>query len=210
MFKILADIEISRSQQVLTNQYFARLDPEKISREHSLFLGLGLYRQTHNLPAYFATLHSQPPHSDLQPEASRPRAPGIEVKHAIARLVLGHMAVPIDDGRESSSLRFQIERSQIVQNVDRNPTDFHHFGLGQTPRPGRLVDVPANRRERCDRRQLLENLRRAHIASMNDAVAPAQRLNRLRPKQSMRVGDNADDDALPQFLIPLMSRFISA
>jgi len=155
--------------------------------------------QWHDFSPNPRSLDDQPSHADGQFEPPRPSAPGIEIKNAIARLVLGYVAVPINYCLESGGLRFEIELRKIVQHVNRDPSDLDYFRLRQLARPCCLVDVSANRGHGRDECKLVENFRIADIARVNDVLRSAQCFERFRPQQAVGVGDDADEDGSSQF-----------
>src|SRR6202012_15315 len=56
------------------------------------------------------------------------------------------------------------------------------------PGPRALVVVPANRPDRRDSAELGQHLRSANITAMNDQLAAGQKLNGLRPYQTVGIG----------------------
>ena len=116
------------------------------------------------------------------------------------RLLLRNMAVSRDHNSESGSFRFQIELRQIVQHINGNAAELDNLSFRQLPCPRPSIDIAANRRHGRNRRELLKNLRRANVSCVNDVLGPAQRLQRLRTKQPVRVGDDADQNGRSQSL----------
>jgi hypothetical protein len=139
------------------------------------------------------------PHAHRQFEAPRAGAAGIEVEHAGARLLLGNVAVARDHHMETGRFGFEVERREIVQHVDGEAIHFEHFRLRKLARPSAGVDVATHRgdgRNSCER---LQNFRRTDIARVNDALRTAQRRKRFRPKQSVSIGNDADEDGSSRF-----------
>ncbi len=141
-----------------------------------------------------ASLNGQSAHTHGKVKPSRARAAGIEIKHTAARLLLRSVTVAGDHGAESRRFGLQIEFRQIVQYVDGNAGDLDCLGFRKFARPCSLIDVAADGGHRRDRCQHFEDLGRAHIARVNDMVGAAQGLDRFGPKQSVGVGDDADED----------------
>jgi hypothetical protein len=81
---------------------------------------------------------------DRQLESSRAGAAGIEVEDAVLCLLLGHVAVTVDDHAETRGFRLEIELGEIVENVDRDAGKLDYFGLGQFLRPRGGVDIAAD------------------------------------------------------------------
>jgi len=99
-----------------------------------------------------------------------------------------------DYDSESSGFRFEIELSQVMQDVDRDAPEFDDLSLWQFARPRTLVDVAADRGQWSKSGELLENLRIADIPGVNDVLRPAERLKSFRSKQAVGIGDDADSN----------------
>ena len=98
-----------------------------------------------------------------------------------------------------------------MQDVNRHAAEFDNFGLGEPPGPAAFVDVAANGSEGCNCCQFFENFGIADIPGVNDVVRAAQRSDRFRTKQPVRVGDDADENGSPQlFRFLPINWFISA
>ena len=63
------------------------------------------------------------------------------------------MTVAGDHDCKSRSFRFQIELSEIVEDVDRNTSDFEDLCLRKLVRPRVFVNITANGRDRRDGRE---------------------------------------------------------
>ena len=146
-----------------------------------------------DLPRNFAVLHSQPPHRHRQPESSRPRAPRIEIKHAILHLRPGRMRMPAHHHLKSRSFRFEIQLVQIVKNVDRDAACFEHIRDGNLAGPGVAINIATNRGNRRNLSQLLQNGWVTDVTRMNDVVRTAKSSQGFRAKQAVSIGNDADD-----------------
>lgn len=146
-----------------------------------------------NLPADVASIDDQLSYTDRQLESPRARAARIEVKHSVARLLLGDVAVAANHDVESRSFRFQIELGQVVQHVDGRAAEFDDFGLRKLARPPTFIDVASDRGERRQRRQLLNDLGIANIACVDDVFRPTQNSDSFRTKQAVCIRDDADE-----------------
>jgi len=102
------------------------------------------------------------------------------------------MTVAGDHHLESSGFGFQIELSEIVEDVDRDASDFENFRLGELARPRIFVDVAANSSDRRDGRERLQDSRIADVSGMNDVLGTSQGFYCFEAKQAVRVGDDAD------------------
>ena len=145
-----------------------------------------------DLCAYPSAFNHQYPHADRQFKPSRSGAAGIEVEHAAAPLLHWPVAVPEDDHMEPGGLRLEVKPREIVQDIDRHAADFHDLGVLQFASPGALVDVAANSRYRDDGAKLVQNLGRAHVASLNDMLRSMQGRERFGPQQAVRVRNDAN------------------
>jgi hypothetical protein len=88
--------------------------------------------------------------------------------------------------------------TEIVKNVDQNPTEFDHLGFWQIASPVAFVDVAANRGHRRNCGEFFENLRRANIAGVHNVGGPSQRFEGLRAKQTVRVGNDTNQNGQSQ------------
>ena len=163
-----------------------------------------------NLGFYFAVFNRQTSHSYRQLEPSWPGASGIEIEHAVFPLLLGHVAVPVDNRGEFRGLRLEVEFLNAVQHVDGYFADLKNIRSWDFLGPCPVINVAAHHRERRDRGKPVEDLRIANVTGVDDVVGALQSGNRLRAEQAMRVGDDADDHSLiltgstvGQFLGPL-------
>ena len=94
-----------------------------------------------------------------------------------------------DDDVETRGGRIQVERMQIMKNVEKN---FARFGNGcfwQRLSPFTLVHVSAHGDDGSKLAQRCENLRLAHIACVKNQLGSAKRLQRLRAQQAVSVRD---------------------
>ena len=104
------------------------------------------------------------------------------------------MTMPGDHRTESRRFGLQIKLRQIMQNVNRNATEFDDLGLAQLERPNSFIDVATYGRERRNGSQFVENPGRANVPGVNDVLGPAQCRERLRAKQAVRIGNDADEN----------------
>jgi len=139
-------------------------------------------------------LHTQTPEAHRQLEPSRTRASRIEVEHAVPQFLLGDMAVTADNDREPAGLWIEVQPGQIVEHVDENAAGVGDFSFRQLACPRGLVDIAAHHGQRGDLCKFLKNLGRTNVPGVNDSLASPQRLERLGTQQTVRVGDDADED----------------
>ena len=141
-------------------------------------------------------------HADRQLESPRPGAAGIEIEHATTFFLHRDMAVARNHGFEPCSFRLQMELCHVVQDVDQDATDFDDLRLGQFAGPRSFVNVATNSGHRRDGSKSIKNLRVADVAGMDDMLRAGQCVQRLGPKQAVRVGDDADGEVGSQLLVP--------
>ena len=79
-----------------------------------------------------------------------------------------------------------------VADVDADSPHFEIQYLRQL-RIGRIVDVAVHGLNRREFAQLVENARGADVSGVNDQFGAAKCRNGFRPKQAVRVGDEAYD-----------------
>ena len=80
----------------------------------------------------------------------------------------------------------------VVQHVESMALEGNHFGLGQVRTGPMYIDVPANGRHRRNAAQGTEYGWIAHIPGMENMVDPTQGSERLRPQQTVRIGNDSD------------------
>jgi len=93
---------------------------------------------------------------------------------------------------KSRGYGIEIERVNVVENVNRCEIRLDDFGFGQGLRPRFCIHVSAHGKNRGQSFQRFENFRIAHVARMNDQVRAFERAQGLRAQQSMRIRDEAD------------------
>jgi hypothetical protein len=69
----------------------------------------------------------------------------------------------------------------------------HNLGEGQRSRPRLRIDVATHRRRRRYGAETFEDPGSADITGVDDAIAPAQRIDGFGTEQTVRIGDDADD-----------------
>ena len=79
-----------------------------------------------------------------------------------------------------------------VADVDADAVDFEMSCLRQMRISG-IIDVAVHGLNRRELPQLVENARGADVSGVNDQVGAAKCRNGFRPKQAVRVGDQAYD-----------------
>ena len=74
---------------------------------------------------------------------------------------------------------------------------FENIGFRQMARPRSFVDVAAHGGNGSNRGEVRNDLGRAHIAGMNNAVRSAQSFDCLTTQQAMGIRYDADQDGMP-------------
>ena len=128
----------------------------------------GLYRVERTLPSawrrsniknaslgsHFAALDDQTSDAGRQAKSSRPGAPRIKVEHAVFRVLLGDVTVPVNHRRESRGLRLEIETLQVVQDVNRDAAGLKYVVRRNLARPLFAIHVATDCGYRGNFRQL--------------------------------------------------------
>ena len=147
-----------------------------------------------NLGVHCSAFGDQPADGHRQFEASRSGAAGIEIENAISCLLLRHMAVAGDHNPESGRRGFEIKLRKVVQHVNADAAEFDCLGLWNSFCPCFAVDIAADRGQRGNRCEFIENMRISDIPGVNDVLGTAQGLHSLGTKKAVRVGDDANQD----------------
>jgi hypothetical protein len=124
-------------------------------------------------------------------ETARAGATWIEIEHAVFLVYLRMMAVAEYDNAESGRFRLQVELAEIVKDIDGHAAGFNDFSFSQRARPGAGVDVTADRGYGSNLHERFEDFGSADVASVKDAVGPAQGFDGFGAQQAVGVGDYA-------------------
>src|SRR5690348_638992 len=82
----------------------------------------------------------------------------------------------------------------LVDDVDADLANVDIRGERKLRGPRALVVVSANRERGSDITQAIEHFCATDVARVDDEIGPAERLDRLRPNQAVRVRDHPDLD----------------
>ena len=142
--------------------------------------------------AHFAVADFERRHRYRKLEAARPRTAGINEEYAV--FIIDYRAVRMarDDNAESGGFGIEVEVTDIVHDVDRNPADFNLLGRLNRISPHSEIIVAAHGDNRRDPAQLIQNLRTANIAGVQDLIDTGKRAHCLRPHEVVGVGNQAD------------------
>jgi hypothetical protein len=78
------------------------------------------------------------------------------------------MGMAADNGVKSGCGRVQVKLVGVVEHIQAEFTDLHHFGIFKVLGPLPPVHVSSNRHQWSQSSQDFEDLRATHIACMND------------------------------------------
>src|SRR5690606_30250131 len=122
-----------------------------------------------------------------QAEASWTCASWIQEQHAVFVRDAGLVRVAGDDYGDVLRRGIEIERFQIVQDMEQTAVHAQARRLRDRVRPRLRVVVAAHGGERGDPSELRQNALRTDVARVNDAIASMQELERLRTQEPVRV-----------------------
>jgi len=103
------------------------------------------------------------------------------------------VGVARDDGVETCRVWIHIEFVQVVQDIERGSSQFHDFLCWKLICPPPVVDVSADHEKRPDSLQLVKDFRFADVSRVNNQVSAGKGGLRFWPKQSVSIGNNADN-----------------
>src|SRR5438034_3947679 len=86
-------------------------------------------------------------HGDGQVETPWPSASRIEIEHPANSLDPGAMGVTANDNVNPARDWIELQRLNVVEDMDAAPAEGHHLGLRITFRPGAGIDVPSDRND---------------------------------------------------------------
>ena len=126
-----------------------------------------------------------------QAEAPRTGAAGVDELHLIPFRDNGPVRVSGHDDTETCGPGVEVHLLQIMENVDSDTFQLEREMKRDFGGPRAFVVVSPDRIDWRYRTQLLQNLGSADVASMDDVLNTRERADCLRPKQSMRIRDDA-------------------
>jgi len=84
--------------------------------------------------------------------------------------------MPADNNVKARSPGIQVDSIDIVKNINRRRTSFYDGSFRQRSRPILLVNISADGHDGRECPQGIENLRFAHVSSVNDKVRTSQNI----------------------------------
>lgn len=131
---------------------------------------------------------------ERQPEPSVTTGTGVEDQKVVAVPVeLGAVAVAVNDETGAA----QPGRWNVFAAMDHADVEAFEIAfesLGQVGEAGAAVGVAANREDRRDGLELVENGRVADVAGVQDPVAATEPVEDFGPQQAVGVGEDAETD----------------
>jgi hypothetical protein len=127
-----------------------------------------------------------------QGEAPRTGAAGIDEENLAALLDRRLVRMAEDYSSEARGGRIEIELCEVVKNVNRVAADLDNVECRKAAGPRILVVVAADRADRSEGSERVEDGGIADVATMNDHVRVAQRIECRGPNQTMGIRDKAD------------------
>ncbi len=103
-------------------------------------------------------------------EAAGTCAAGIDVEDAVFFVLSRLVGMAEEDDVNSGGGRLEVEIADVVDEVERGGGGFDDFCLPQFCRPGRGVYIPANRHDRREFSQFIENFGFADVACMKNQL----------------------------------------
>jgi hypothetical protein len=119
-------------------------------------------------------------HSNGQVEAAWPSASRVEIEHPANSLDPGPMRVAANDNVNPARDWIELQRLNVVQDMDAAPAEGYHLGLRIMLRPVPGIDVPSDRNDRRNPLETDDNVWRTDIAGVDDVRHACQALLDLR------------------------------
>ena len=128
---------------------------------------------------------------DGQAEPSRARTARVYELHAITLGDHGLVRVSGHDDTEACCSGIDVYFLDVVENMDADTFQIQSKMKRDRGRPGAFVVVSPDGIHWRYRAQLFQNFGSAYVARMDDVVDPGQCTDCFRPKQSVRIRDDA-------------------
>src|SRR6267143_2426758 len=100
-----------------------------------------------------------------------------------------------DDRLEAGGGRIEVERVEVVQDIEDDVPDANDLRVLQRLRPILTVVVPPHGDHRSHFAQRLQHVGTADVTGVDDQLRAAQGVDRLWTHQTVGVGDHPDDSA---------------
>jgi hypothetical protein len=126
-----------------------------------------------------------------QAESSRARTAWIHELHAVTFGDHGLVRVSGHDDSEACGSRVHLYFLHVVENVDADAFQLQREMKRDRGRPRAFVVVSPDCIHWRNRAQLFQDFGSAYVACMDDVVDPGQCTDCFRPKQSVRIRDDA-------------------
>src|SRR3989454_4142128 len=130
---------------------------------------------------------------DGERETAGARAPRVDEENAFAFLHEGPMGMTGEHRGEPRCRWFQAELPEVMNDVEDVAPHLDHVIGGQLEGPRTRVIVTPDRTNRGEGPERVQDGRCSDVSAMNDEIRAAKRLQRLRPHQTVGVGDHTDN-----------------
>jgi hypothetical protein len=154
-----------------------------------------LHSEIYDPCTHFAVTQVDPRDRDRQFESPGSGASGVDKKHAIFSRQVWFVGMTAHHGLKTGD-GTRVQLIHVMDNADPDAIDLKLQDFRDVVRPRRSIIVTANGNHGSKQLERLKNLGFADVAGMDDKIASSKRGERLRPHQTMSVGDKPD---LPRF-----------
>lgn len=141
-------------------------------------------------------IESEPPHGDRQLESARAAGAGIEVEHVLVPLNERPMGVAEEDGGKPGGCGIKVQARAVMQHVQIVPLEEDYVRFGQFAAGAGTIDVAANRMDRGDAGEVLQDFAAAHISHVKDVVAACKCGAGFGTEQSVCITQEAEPHRL--------------
>ncbi len=125
-------------------------------------------------------------------ETARSAGTGIEIENALLVLYLCSVRVAVEDDGEFCCGGVEVQRADIVQQVEVVTFEEKHFGFRQTAGRAFAIDVAAHGMDRSNARERFEDGGVADITEVKDVFDTLERGKYFRAQQTVGIADDAD------------------
>lgn len=122
-----------------------------------------------------------------QVEAPRSSAAGIDKESPAQFFDYRLVRMAGDDSRESRGSWIELELRQVMKDVDCVAANLDHIVCGKTATPSARVVIATHGSDRRNGSERVQNRWVADVAAMNDEVRVVERIERLRPNQTVGI-----------------------
>ena len=102
------------------------------------------------------------------------------------------MRVPKYYDTEARRRRIEVKVRDVVENIDEDIVSLQHVGLSDSIGPRAFVVVATHHGDWSQTFERFNNLRVSDIACVDNEIAAAKKGDRLRPQETVGIGDEAN------------------